>query len=203
MVFVSKALSALAICAALSACAGESKLPISPTIRPHTPLILHADTAFTPDERWALDAAADEWTRCSHEVVVIVIEYDLNFDDVNSIRRLQDQNLILKVLTDKTDLIEFADHLIPGAKTIGFTQRYKDYSKPVKMELISPRLTNRYKFAEVAKHELGHALHLDHVDDSKAVMNIRYSGTKCLNKSDMTELCRVYGCNVEQTAYCD
>jgi hypothetical protein len=194
----------LSICAGLTFACGETKLPVSPTHEhPHVPLILHADTAFTPGERWALDSAGDEWTRRSHEAVVIVIEYDLDFTSINSINRLKDQNMILRLATEHTELVDRADYTA-GAKVVALTDHDEtDHTKPQRMFLISPRITDQYMFEQVALHEFGHMLWLRDSGDSKDVMYRKYTGTKCLDKNDMTELCAYYGCNVESTAYCD
>jgi len=62
--------------------------------------------------------------------------------------------------------------------------------------LVETRLPNPNAETMIAAHEFGHALGINHVDDTKSVMSELFDSTvRCLTSHDIRAFCNRHGCN--------
>lgn len=113
--------------------------------------------------------------------------------------------IIFDVIDSKNDLVvELDKKKEPGYKNVGssivsqcgLTQTF----------FVDDRLTDIVKFTDVAAHEFGHGMGLDHVDDARGIMFKHHGknrGRSCLTKADAIELCENLRCKTDTVRYCD
>lgn len=110
--------------------------------------------------------------------------------------------IIVRSLLSTDEKVIKRDNML-NLTTLGLTLR-KECSI-THVWLVSDRLSSSYDFMIIAAHELGHAIGLSHVNDSRSIMN-RYYNNKLVfgdvTDSDMFEFCREFNCDVTMFNQC-
>lgn len=190
---------------ALTCCAAA---PMEPDVEPvdAISITLHGDTEFTPMERDALRLAAEVWRIQTGGLANINIIYDLDFDDVQSLRRYAWEHTLVRMPSESDQVISMdcsarkdcRPSVLAWVKQPGKDDQY------VRMFLIHDRLKTQDARKQVALHEFGHVLGLGHTQDQKSIMYPTYQPRDfCLKEADMKAFCAAHeGCKHVETYWC-
>lgn len=223
MSFRSKLTAVVLSVAALAACTPAVTVappkPVPPVAKASAPMVpdadrvtvvLHADVAFTKSERAALEWAAEVWRQQTQGLADIRIVYDLDFNSVSTLKANVDNNVLIRFTSD-IELIQKMDckHAeameLPcgtgeGPKVLGFVYPPGGVNaaeqSPIRMGIVSDRVTGDGRLEGVTLHELGHVLGIAHLKERSSIMFPAYSdGRKaCLKSPDLDAYCRAQAC---------
>lgn len=166
----------------------------------------HADTGFKADERAMIAEAAASIGAQTSGYIRVGVTYDLDFDDVNTIVRWSNNDMLVRA-PPSAPFLTFNDSSRRLLGVVGHVDLiHYDSSTPKVVYIVADRLWNHEAFVHVIQHEMYHAFGLRHVDDTGSIMFWEIRGevpSTCINESDANELCRVIGCHVQDISYCD
>lgn len=177
------------------------------THHPVRVLTLHGDTGFTGLEQAWIDDAVKDINRQTSGLVMVSVDYDLDFDDTGSIVRLRTADMLIRA-PDTADYVKVEDtndSLLLGTVR-GISMSAYDPEASKRVFIVADRLTDHDTFVHVVQHEVYHALGLGHVSRSDAVMSGHVAPLMprtCITVEDAQELCRVITCDVDDVSYCD
>lgn len=186
-------------CANIAEIHNANSLPQETMVR----VDLHGDVSFDAHERQIIQKAADTWYDYSNHYAKFNIRYDLNFDDMQSLKDNLNRNVLLR--SDSTmNIASMADKHVNG-RVLSFVSHNPDFKfGPQRLYIIRDRIKSDEDFYQLALHELGHLLWVKHVDDSHSVMYVEHNKeSSCLTKEDMKAFCQANGCNLEQMKWCE
>lgn len=169
--------------------------------------VFHADVDFTQAERQSIKTAVDTWRLQTDGLGCVLVVFDLDFHNIDSLQRYQNANLIVKADSD-TDAVRRIDDET-GGEVLGLVMPPGGVKtgQPVRMLLIADRLHREAgQFHKVVLHELGHVLGMQHLSDSWSVMYPGYSKDQtpgCLQDVDLNEFCRVNSCRGRTLQSCE
>lgn len=152
---------------------------------------MHGDVDFTPTERDALVGSAEAWRAFSQGRVNIRIVFDLDFEDIETVKQYKDAPVIIRA--------ESWMPLSAERGMLGYTNSQRQ------IVLVMDRIVN---LRPVAMHEMGHAAGLawpdwcpadrngradcDHSPDKDSIMSAVYRGAQEFTEADAA-FCRASG----------
>lgn len=154
---------------------GSTPLPVSPPSVPCPPLVLHADVAFLPAERRAIERAAASLEEQTGGGVRVVVRFDRYFGEMAS------RDLLLRATSD-APWVRALD-AVAGGRALGYTDQ-----ESRRVYLVADRLVSEQAWVAVAIHEFAHAVGAGHVGGSGSVLASASSGSATLSADDAVEI---------------
>lgn len=208
----------LALAALLLGC---QSTPIAPS-NPGTAMVvtMHADVGFKSAERREIYNAASAWDSATSGLAHIDVEFDYDPDSPASIKEHAKDNVLLRRPEDSPIVKQIdceATEAATGMLTclpivLGWVNNdggvHDKSGGQLQMNLIPDRETGTGGtpgLANVAMHEFGHVLGLQHVADRFAAMYYAEIPGRpvCLTQPDLSEFCRVNYCGSTPMKPCE
>lgn len=158
---------------------------------------------FSKEEKEAIIEGFVMWqfaTRSLVDVRVAGMHKPEIDDEVGKVVNGRCQEVVIVTgLSSKSPILEQFD----DNNTVGLCARSEcSYTN---IYFVMERITNTNMLKLIATHELGHAIGLSHVADSRSILNSTFYENMCigcLTKYDLAEFCKLYDCDVEDLVYC-
>lgn len=199
LVFALVAMTLLASCASSKP---ESKIPKKSVNNPTFTLIL--DKGFGGPERDILLDSFKQWERDTHGTVKFTLAKHTYDADLEEIPELKDgctyDVYVIRVPGIAAEVRKLDAR--EGAKTLGFT---RSTCKQRIVVMITDRLKDSKTFRQVAVHEAGHLVGLDHipVPNESVMFPSVDKALNCPATLDMKQLCMLYECDWRDMVVCD
>lgn len=164
-------------------------------------MLVHADTAFLPDERSAIEQGCHNLERQTGGVLVVEVVFDLDMATAGGASRTMFVDSMVRSSVLDPLMREFdAEHgmrllgIVPNAGLDDF-----DPQAPKTIYVVAGRLKSRASFVNIVMHEVLHALGVGHVlGDPSAIMSPTLAwdpAPTCLDARDARAICTVYACD--------
>jgi hypothetical protein len=177
----------------------EKKMVNNPTF------ILHIDREFSGPEHGLIVEGFKNWEQVTNGIVRFVIakhQYDAKMDVIPNVSKGECTYDVYVTRAHSTaNEVKMLDKY-EGISVLGFTSS-NCASRTV--ALVYDRLTSTNLFKQVAFHEAGHTIGLDHIPVPKesAMFPSVDKATTCATLLDMKQLCMLYDCDFRKMRYCD
>lgn len=196
--------------ALLAGCSGAQDRAVSPEATKLPVVTLHLDVAFTPDERAAIQEAADSWSRQTSGLATMFLYYDVDFDSVQNLGShvLVMDNIFVRA-ESWMDSVKASDEdsecngCVLGWTTSGGIHNLA--RGPVIGALVVDRIPTHGLLVQVVMHEFGHVFGLPHSPARQAIMYPSASAarTNCLKQPDLSLFCQVNQCGNYRMLPCE
>jgi hypothetical protein len=165
---------------------------------------IHADVSFTERERGFILEATTRMYEQTRGFVDVNVVFDLNFDDMDSLRQHAKDNIMTRIDHTGLDKEDDPEGVIIGYCSVDFNDL--SFNNPTRIALVYDRLPTEDSWIHVAMHEMLHALRQQHVAEPKSILfkstPVWTNIVTCLTASDMEEICEVHGCDLAAMLPC-
>ncbi len=165
---------------------------------------LHIDKKFSPAERDLLVGAFKDWERVTHGTVRFAVstpfDSDLEEPPTSFEKECTYDAYVTKVHSSAKEVKKLDRR--EKAKVLGYTT---SWCKQRVVAMVFDRLQDQKLYRQVAVHEAGHLVGLDHIPVPKESVMFPTvdKATGCATDLDMKQFCMLYACDWKEMKRCE